>query len=122
MARERRSTAAERVEVDAGRRRSVRGQPASPADQQGLAEEILRRAREHGAQHDEAEEYQFGVESVPVAPLQRVCKTRQPLAERGPGAWGVNRMSKVQKLNSGIGEPQLLATIWKSGSPLMLTV
>ena len=63
-------------------RHVIRGQPAPPADLQGLAEEILRGAGEHARCHDEAEADEFGVEGIPVAPLQRIVEARIPVDDR----------------------------------------
>ena len=58
------------------------GQEAPPADDEGLTEEVLRHADRDGAERDEAEDNQFGLEGFPVARLQRVEEARVPMDHR----------------------------------------
>ena len=58
------------------------GQPAPPADLQGLAEVILAGGRDDRAERDQAEEEQLALEAVPVARFERVEEARVPLDHR----------------------------------------
>ena len=55
------------------------GQPAPPADLQGLAEVILARGRHDRAERDEAEDDKLAREAVPVTRFERIEEARVPL-------------------------------------------